>query len=484
MWSRLAGPPGPRYPDSVLEPREVMPPSADIAATIAVTDDELVDVRHCVLTILDGPAQGLILDPMPLRTLIGRQPWCDLVLDDPKVSAIHCEIIIRGDTIRLRDRNSTNGVWVDTARVAEATIEPGTVLRVGSSTLRVDARQAHRPTRQSSTDASGQLVGRTPPMQRLFDMLGRVASRDLPVLLLGETGTGKTAVAEALHAQSARRDGPFVAINCGGLPPELVESTLFGHVKGSFTGAHKDAEGVFQQARGGTLLLDEIGELPAAVQPKLLTALDRGRVRPVGGDREVAIDFRLVAATNRKLWEEVEAGRFRQDLYFRVAGIELEVPPLRDRRDDIGPIAARLLERLALEDPSLRKAPELSSGALERLRAHSWPGNVRELANALARASMLAGDEPIEAEHVMLRGWTASEGDGGSAPSSGAPAISNMDQGFKEFKAELLALHEQPYFERLMERVGGNITAAAREAGLSRTYVLTMLRKYGIYETL
>ncbi len=462
-----------------------MPPSSDIAATIAATDDELIDVRHCVLRVLDGPAKGTTLDPMPPRTLIGRQPWCDVVLDDPRVSAIHCELIIRGDTIRLRDRNSTNGVWVETARVAEATLEPGTVLRVGSSSLRIEARQARHPTRQASADASGRLVGKTAPMQRLFDMLSRVSSRDLPVLLLGETGTGKTAVAEALHAQSARREGPFVAINCGGLPPELVESTLFGHVKGSFTGAHKDAEGVFQQARGGTLLLDEIGELPAAMQPKLLTALDKGRVRPVGSDREVAIDFRLVAATNRNLWAEVEAGRFRQDLYFRVAGIELVVPPLRERSADIGPLAERLLARLVNDDPGLRAAPTLQPDAIERLRGHSWPGNVRELANVLARASMLAGDDDIGAEHVMLRGWTAaSDGEPSAASPSGTPAELDMDQEFKAFKAQLLSMHERPYFEALMERVDGNITRAAREAGLSRTYVLTMLRKYGIYETL
>ena len=466
-----------------------MAPSSDIAATIAATDEELIDVRHCVLTVLDGPARGTTLDPMPPRTLIGRQPWCDLLLDDPRVSGIHCEILLRGDTIRLRDRNSTNGVWIETARIAEAALEPGTVLRVGSSSLRIDARQAVHATRQASSDASGRLVGKTAPMQRLFDMLGRVASRDLSVLLLGETGTGKTAVAEALHAQSARREGPFVAINCGGLPPELVESTLFGHVKGSFTGAHKDAEGVFQQARGGTLLLDEIGELPSAMQPKLLTALDHGRVRPVGSDREVEIDFRLVAATNRNLWAEVEAERFRQDLYFRVAGIELVVPPLRERAADIAPLAERLMARLVQEDPGLRKAPGLTPSALERLRVHSWPGNVRELANVLARASMLAGDEDIEAEHIMLRGWRASMGGGATAPigDNGIgddKAPPSYDQDFKDFKAQLLARHEQPYFERLMERVDGNITRAAREAGLSRTYVLTMLRKYGIYETL
>ncbi|MFH1466143.1 MAG: sigma 54-interacting transcriptional regulator [Pseudomonadota bacterium] len=460
-----------------------MPRDSEIDATLVASEADLVDVRHCRLEVLDGPAAGAVLDPLPLRTLIGRQPWCDLVLLDPRVSGTHAEILIRGNTLRVRDRGSTNGIWAGSIRLFDAHIEPGTLLRVGGSRLRIDALGQRLAARSPDSDASGRLVGRSPAMQELFDMLGRVAARDLPVLLLGETGTGKTAVAEALHHQSPRREGPFVAINCGGLPPELVESTLFGHVKGAFTGAHKDTPGVFQQARGGTLFLDEIGELPLALQPKLLTALDAGRVRPVGGEREVATDFRLITATNREIWGEVEAGRFRQDLYFRVAGIELVVPPLRERREDLPLLAQRLLERLAQDDPALARAPSLSEGALARLAAHAWPGNVRELANVLARASMLAGESDLDAEHIRARGWSPPSDD---AP-AGAPAADtslDLDSDFKTFKARLLARHERAFFARLMERVGDNITQGAREAGISRTYLLTMLRRYGLYEDL
>jgi two-component system response regulator GlrR len=452
------------------------PPALD--ATIAVDEGDLVPVRNALLRVLDGPAAGTVLDPLPVRTLIGRQPWCDLILQDPKVSAIHCELLLDRDSIRVRDRNSTNGVWAGGARLLEALVEPGTVLRVGGSQLRIEARAEPRVTRRRGTDASGRLVGASAPMQGLFDMLARVAARELPVLLLGETGTGKTAVAEALHAQSGRRDGPFVALNCGGIPADLVESTLFGHEKGAFTGAVRDVAGVFQQARGGTLFLDELGELPAAVQPKLLTALDAGRVRPVGGEQEQVVDFRLVTATNRSLWDEVEAGRFRSDLYYRIAGIELTIPPLRERADDLGPLATRLLERLAAGDPALRGTPRLVPEAFARLRQHPWPGNVRELANVLARASALAGDDDITPEHIFFRGWSAA---GPEAPLAADPAL-DTEGAFKDFKAALLARHERAYFARLMERVEGNITRGAVEAGISRTHLLTMLRRHGLYE--
>jgi len=460
-----------------------MSPKPEHSATIAA-HAATIDVRHCALRIVEGPGAGTVLDPLPRRTLIGRHPWGDLARDEPRVSGAHCELLLARDQVRLRDLSSTNGVRSGNMRLFDALLEPGASFSVGDTTLRLESKQGTRQVPRERGDASGRLLGEAPSMQRLFDMLARVAPRELPVLLQGETGTGKTAVAEALHHQSPRRSAPFVAVNCGALPLDLVESSLFGHVKGAFTGAHRSAQGLFEQASGGTLLLDEIGELPLSMQPKLLSAIETRRVRPVGAEAEIPVDFRLVTATNRSLWDEVEAGSFRRDLYYRIAGLELRVPPLRERREDLAALAALFLARLAEQDPALDPAdpPRLDAAAIKRLRAHSWPGNVRELQNVVARASVLALGSVIQPQDLLFQGWSAQE-EQAASPAIGADfdADALYEGSFKAFKASLLAHHEQRYFRRLMERVQSNITRGAREAGISRTYLLTMLRRHQLY---
>ena len=454
-------------------------------------------IKRCALVIVDGPDRELRLDPLGQRTLIGRDPWCDLVLSDPRVSGQHCEIVLEGDEIRLRDLGSTNGTSCSGLRLVEAFLEPGATIRVGDTDLSLQGGGGRRVLERSPFDPTGQLIGTAPTMQRVFDMMSRIAPLNLSLVLLGETGTGKTAIARAIHEMSARADRPFVSLNCGALPPELVESTLFGHVKGAFTGAHRSAAGIFEQADGGTVLLDEIGEMPLTLQPKLLQVLESHRVRPVGGQREVEVDVRLIAATHRNLANDVAEGRFRQDLYYRIAGLELTLPPLREREEDLPLLAQAFLIRHAEASGRGPGAPPYLHGidgdAIHRLERHPWPGNVRELDNVISRAVALATGPMLGLDDILLGSWIAGAGDAvasidsiaGMGTSQLATAEMStrfdLDLTFKEFKAAVLAEHETAYFAHLLERADGNLSRAARTAGISRTYLMTMLKKYDLY---
>ncbi len=453
-------------------------------------------VKRCALEIVDGPDRDQRLDPLGQRTLIGRDPWCDLVLTDPRVSGQHCEIVLGNDEVRIRDLESTNGTLCNGLRVIEAFLEPGTTIHVGDSELRLEAGQGRRVLERSPFDPTGQLIGTAPAMQRLFDMMSRVAPLGLSVVLLGETGTGKTAVARAIHDMSQRSSRPFISINCGALPPDLVESTLFGHVKGAFTGAHRSAAGIFEQADGGTVLLDEIGEMPLALQPKLLQVLESRKVRPVGGQAEVDVDARLITATHRVLAQDVADGRFRQDLYYRIAGLELTLPPLRERPEDLPLLAQSFLSRHA---EAARRGPAtapflhgIGENALRMLKDHPWPGNVRELDNVISRAVALAAGPLLRADDILLTSWVAAASEPTTGGPSGAPGTAettaitedapiSLDRSFKEFKAAVLAEHESAYFAHLIARADGNLSRAARIAGISRTYLMTMLKKYSLY---
>ncbi len=312
-------------------------------------------------------------------------------------------------------------------------------------------------------------IGDTPPMRRLLDAVGRVAGKDVTVLVRGETGTGKELVSAMLHAQSRRAAGPLVRFNCAAIPPELAEAELFGHVRGAFTGAVQARRGFFAEASGGTLVLDEIGELPPGIQAKLLRALQDGEIQPVGAARVEKVDVRVIASTNRDLRAEVAAGRFREDLYYRIAVVELEVPPLRDHRDDIPALAAEFARRYAARFgmEGIRLAPAL----VERLRAADWPGNVRQLENAVARMVALSGGAEIAPGAFDER----------PAPAQGEEAASSagLEAEGATLKEQLEAL-ERSVITRTMAATGGNQSEAARRLGVSRTAFIDRLRKYGL----
>ena len=307
-------------------------------------------------------------------------------------------------------------------------------------------------------------IGASPAMQNLFDQLSRIADSEASVLITGESGTGKELVAKALHRQSRRADRPFVAVNCAALPDTLLESELFGHAKGAFTDAQSARKGLFVQAEGGTLLFDEIGDMPPAMQAKLLRALEEGKVRPVGGETEVAFDARVIAATNRDLDSAVEEGRFREDLFFRVNVIQVELPPLRSRGTDTLLLAQHFLEHFAAR--SGKEVAGLSKPVAERLLAYTWPGNVRELRNAIERAVALTRYDRLAVEDLpeKIRDYRSSQ----VFVAGGDPS-------------ELVSLEEieRRYILHVLDSVDGNKTLAARALGLDRKTLYRKLQQYG-----
>jgi DNA-binding NtrC family response regulator len=400
----------------------------------------------------------------------GRHATNDLVLDDPRVSGVHLELRRAGERVHLRDAGSTNGTWIGAHRVVEIELAEGAEITVGGTALRLDRDEAATPARRSATNAFGDLVGGSPEMLELFAVLERVAPKELAVLVQGETGTGKEEVARAIHARSPRSGGPFVVIDATALPESLAESLLFGHERGAFTGADQRRAGFFEAARGGTVFLDEIGELAAPLQAKFLRVLERREITRVGGTAPVPVDVRVVAATHRDLRHEIDAGRFREDLFFRLAQLRLVLPPLRDRPGDVALICRKLLA--AVSESST--APTLEPEALAFLEAQPWPGNVRELRNVLARAAALATGP------IIKRADVAGEGVGfrGTREERSALVVSGP---FAHAKDQAIERFESAYLAALMRRCGGNLSRAAREADLARHHLRDLLKKRGLY---
>ncbi|PZR18670.1 MAG: sigma-54-dependent Fis family transcriptional regulator [Archangium gephyra] len=318
-----------------------------------------------------------------------------------------------------------------------------------------------------------QLLGTSEAITRVREIITRLAPSDATVLVLGESGTGKELAARMLHAGSPRSSGPFVAVNCAAMPAELLESELFGHVKGAFTGAARDRDGVFAAATGGTLFLDEVGDAPAAVQVKLLRVLQERRFTPVGSTKELTTDVRVVAATNRDLREEVGAGRFREDLFYRLHVVPVHMPSLTHRPADIPVLARHFLTRAAARHE--RPAAELSPDALRLLMTHPWPGNVRELANVMEAAALLARGTQLEADDVravLPAGQAAPKPElrDASIPTDGPlPPLKEAREAF-----------ERAYLIEALRRSDGNVSAAARLAGRNRTDLHDLLRKHGL----
>lgn len=415
------------------------------------------------VVVVAGPDFGRELVLRNGTFTVGTHHRNDLVLSDGAVSRVHLQGQVLTDRLRLRDEGSTNGSYFEGVRFSEIEAQPGATVRVGKSALRVLVRSERSGGVSPSTSARfGRLLGGSLPMRELFGRLERVAQSPSDVLILGETGTGKELCAEALHQESLRAGGPFVICDLAAVAPSVIESELFGHVRGAFTGALSDRAGTFERADGGTIFIDEVGELPLELQPRLLRVLERREVKRVGGNAWKRVDVRVVAATHHNLRERVAAGTFREDLYHRLAVVEMGLPPLRERVGDIPLLVDDMLERMGL-------APALVSAQTRAmLAAYDWPGNVRELRNVVERV-------------VSLGAEFALPGLDPATPPPPGPAVSEAPaRPFKEAKEALVDAFERDYLAALITRCEGNVSRAAREAEIDRVYLRRLLRKHGL----
>ncbi|WP_436616626.1 sigma 54-interacting transcriptional regulator [Sorangium sp. So ce1024] len=481
------------------------------------------------------PDRRTLTAPLELRPLlVGAGADCDLVLADPRASRRHCELRMTERGVLLRDLGSKNGTLVRDVRVVEAFLPPGVPATIGSSEIVVGPAGPPSVLPLSADEAFGDAVGRSLTMRALFARLERAAPTDETLLLLGESGTGKEVLARAIHARSRRKDGPFVVVDCGAVAPSLVESELFGHARGAFTGAAAARPGLLEQANGGTLFIDEIGELPLDLQPKLLRAIEGRQIRRLGANEWAPFDARIVAATHRNLRAKAQEGSFRADLYFRLSVVEVHVPALRERKDDIPLLVERFLA--AREPP--RALADLPSGALALLEAHDWPGNVRELRNTVARLVLFpellhevigaappapwgaSGPEPVKpgpagaslaaapsaggapahapASGASPAGATPSRAPASGAspagaspagaPPSGAPAAGPADARLRkllelplpEAREMVLEELERAYVTEKLRQHGGNISQAADAMGVSRQLVHRLIQRHGL----
>jgi DNA-binding NtrC family response regulator len=427
-------------------------------------------VRRTIrVMVASGPDKGLerLLDEGTV--FVGTHEDCSLRLTDEKVSRRHCELAAVADGVRVVDLGSKNGVRHNGALLERAILAPGALVKLGATELRFDAIDDDVPPLEA--ERFGDLVTRAAPMRSVLGLLGAVAPTDASILLLGETGTGKDVLARAIHAQSKRGQRPFVVIDCGALSATLVQSELFGHKKGAFTGADADREGAFEAASHGTVFIDEIGELPLELQPALLRVLESRSVRRVGDNQPRAVDMRVIAATNKDLQAEVSAGRFRADLFYRLAVVQCRVPPLRERLPDVPVLVDAILA-------DLRATARPSSADLAKLQAHEWPGNVRELRNTLEQALALGGGSSLRFPPMAGRTLDDStdklppRARGGASGASGASGEKTLRTARGDF--------ERDYLVQLLAECGGNVSEVARRAGVDRNHVHRLIKKYGI----
>jgi two-component system, NtrC family, response regulator HydG len=422
------------------------------------------------LVVTAGPDCGQVFavdGALPARVLVGTSEACTIRLTDREVSRRHAALEYAGRWLRLADLGSTNGTTVEGVTVLDALLRGGETVRMGTTTFRVEPAPYARGASPPGADSFGRFLGASSAVRRLYPLCQRLAGSRIPVVIEGETGTGKEVLAEALHEQGPRAEGAFIVFDCTTVPPNLLEAELFGHERGAFTGAVATRKGLFELAHQGTLLIDEIGDLEVALQAKLLRAIDRSQIRRVGGDRPINVDVRLLAATRRDLDREVQAGRFRDDLYHRLAVGRIELPPLRTRHEDI-PLLARHFCRAFGADEGV-----LSRDLLAQWQEYPWPGNVRELRNAVARRVELGelGEvgRPIEPEPP-----------GAGAPVRGSVEPSRTTDFMAQVMAEDLPLiparqkvvaeFERRYVERILAKHGGHVGRAAAASGLARRY--------------
>jgi DNA-binding NtrC family response regulator len=416
--------------------------------------------------VIEGNDMGRAVSVGEAELTVGTDEGCDLVLHDDHVSRRHASMRAQEDGYLVRDLESRNGTVYAGSRIASATVPLGATLKIGHTFLRLQALPEPVEIAPSQSRRFGELVAESLAMREVFAVLELAAQSDFTVLLEGETGTGKELAARALHEASGRRRAPFVALDCGALPESLLESELFGHVRGSFTGATGDRKGAFLRAGGGTVFLDELDSVPLQVQARLLRVAEDRTVRPVGSDVEREVDVRLVAASRANLSARVAEGAFRPDLFYRLSVMRVVLPPLRQRREDIPLIVSELLRRRGFEDT------DMGGPALDRLYGHDWPGNVRELRNVVDRALALAP------QARCFRDLPVSPA--GSPAGVDQTLRVRSDRTFAEAKQQIMSSFERQYLRDVLARCAGNISATARATGLDRKHLKTLLHRHGL----
>jgi transcriptional regulator with GAF, ATPase, and Fis domain len=434
----------------------------------------LFRVRRIKLLVISGPLQGREFVVNRDAFTIGSGNHNDLAIEDSTVSKRHCEIVVDHTGYLIRDLDSTNGTFVQGVRVSSAHLAPGSEIQLGKTRIVFCPLQEASDIPLSRNEAFGAMMGRSVPMRRIFYLAETYSPSDATIMITGETGTGKEILAEEIHNHSPRHDKPFIVIDCAAISKELIESELFGHVKGAFTGANSDRQGAFELADGGTVFLDEIGDLSPDLQPKLLRVLEKREIRRVGCNKVRKINVRIISATNRNLANEVNEGHFREDLYYRLSVVHLELPPLRRRREDIPLLVKRFLTDLHGEDAVGQLAD--FDRTMEVLKRHEWPGNVRELRN-LIELAFYSERRPVDLSAFLSLGNLRA----GRKPSE--PDINfAADKPFKDAKNDLIEEFEKAYLNELLARNKQNISRSAREAGIERAYLQRLVRKYGMRE--
>jgi DNA-binding NtrC family response regulator len=411
-----------------------------------------VPVEGAWLVVAPGTPEEQRIAVQERPMVIGKGPTADILISDPTVSKRHAEIRRTPSGVQLIDLGSRNGTKVNGIAVHGALLDTGVTVTVGRSKLRFECdtplKAANQPTR------FGEAMGRSPGMRQVFSLLERIAPTDLTITILGETGTGKDVLARAVHKNSSRRNGPFVVFDCGAVAPTLIESQLFGHQKGAFTGAVDTRAGAFEMANGGTLFLDEIGELALDLQPKLLRVLEQRRLSRVGGEGDIGVDVRVIAATNRDLEREVQAGRFREDLYFRLSTAVVRLPPLRERQDDLVDLATHFARE--------QGGVGVSQEAMNIICAYDWPGNVRELRNVIAGAvAVVEGPELTAKDFVFFRKRRRE------------PTLEGLPLAGRSLESI-----ERTAIRQTLNECEGNKTQAAKALGIAPSTLYAKIKKY------
>jgi DNA-binding NtrC family response regulator len=452
-------------------------------------------LRQCKLVVLKGADRGREYVIAQDLIRVGKSDEMDLALKEETVSRVHFEIARDAKGYLLRDLRSTNGTYLDGAEIKEAYLRAGSVISAGAAQIKFQPYEERIEILPSDKEQLGELVGKSTRMREIYGLIERIAPTDATVLLEGETGTGKDLVARTLHSLSRRRGGPFIVVDCGAVTGSLIESELFGHEKGSFTGAANTRQGAFELANGGTVFLDELGELSLDLQPKLLRVLEQRELRRVGGSKTMKIDIRVVAATKKDLKSEVEKGKFREDLYFRLSVVPITMPSLRARREDIPLLVAQFLAKLpgGEAEGGAGEPLRVDDATMGALMAHDWPGNIRELRNVLERALAMGADPrrliaPLGDRRIAVPtaqfpsvGAAGSSGvfDGGADGGFGAFEF-RPDQPFRDQKERWSDEFERRYLTWLLGRADGNISKAARDADMDRKYLHKLLKKHNL----